>query len=121
VKNEERRDYDKSEAHAVIPFELVAEKENREHREDRKRDDLLNRLKLRGVELVGADAVRGHLKTIFEKAMPQLTMITFQRASFRYFRCPYQAKVMKMLEIKSNTMVLIRFGGSSWIGEQHWH
>jgi hypothetical protein len=25
--------------------------------------------------------------------MPQLTMITFQSASFRYFKCPYQAKV----------------------------
>ena len=49
--------------------------------------------------------------------MPQLARITFQSASFRYFKCPYQAKVMKMLEIVNNTMVRILIGRSSWIGD----
>jgi hypothetical protein len=58
AKNEERRNDDKCEAHSVVPFELFAEIENREHRKDRKRDDFLDGLQLRSVELVGADAVR---------------------------------------------------------------
>src|SRR5579863_6652546 len=37
--------------------------------------------------------------------MPQLARITFQSASLRYFRWPYQAKVMKIFEIVSNRMV----------------
>src|SRR6266850_3014949 len=54
--------------------------------------------------------------------MPQLARITFQSPSFRYLKCPYQAKVMKILEIVSNTIVRIRICRSSWIGElnKHW-
>src|SRR5882672_7636788 len=50
--------------------------------------------------------------------MPQLARITFQSPSFRYFKCPYQAKVMKILEIVSNTIVRIRICRSSWIGAE---
>jgi hypothetical protein len=49
----------------------------------------------------------GTWKQYSKKAMPQLTRITFQRAEVRYFRWPYQAKVMKMLEIVSRIMVLM--------------
>src|SRR5271169_5521335 len=41
--------------------------------------------------------------------MPQLTRITFQSAEVRYFRWPYQAKVMKMFEMVSRTMVRMFF------------
>jgi hypothetical protein len=43
--------------------------------------------------------------------MPQLAMITFHRASLRYFKCPYQAQVMNMLEIVSSRMVCM-FGSA---------
>jgi hypothetical protein len=36
--------------------------------------------------------------------MLQLARTTFQSASLRYLRCPYQAKVMKMLETVSRAM-----------------
>src|SRR5215813_7421332 len=37
--------------------------------------------------------------------MPQLARTTFHSASLRYLRWPYQAKVIKMLETASRTMV----------------
>src|SRR5579864_7741669 len=37
--------------------------------------------------------------------MPQLTRITSASGLLRYFRCPYQAKVMKMLEMVSRMTV----------------
>ena len=40
----------------------------------------------------------GTWKQYSKKAMPQLTRMTFHSASWRNFRWPYQAKVMKMLE-----------------------
>src|SRR5271168_3631306 len=39
--------------------------------------------------------------------MPQLARITFHNASLRYFKWPYQAKVMKIFEIVSSRMVRI--------------
>src|ERR1700730_8923863 len=52
----------------------------------------------------------GTWKQYSKKAIPQLARITFQSASLRYFRWPYHAKVMKMLEIVSNRIVRIRKG-----------
>src|SRR5687767_14335558 len=44
-------------------------------------------------------------------AMPQLiTAATYQAFPFRLLRCPYQAKVMKMLERISRPTVLSRIG-----------
>src|ERR1041385_217259 len=37
--------------------------------------------------------------------MPQLTSVTFHSGTSWYFRWPYHAKVMKMFEISSRTMV----------------
>ena len=88
MKNEERRYYDKSESHAMVPFELVAEIKDRKHREDRKRDDLLNRLQLRGVELVGADAVRRHLKTVFEEGNAPAHQDRFPECFVPVFQVP---------------------------------
>src|SRR6202048_3172957 len=47
----------------------------------------------------------GTWKQYSKKAIPQLTKITFHKASCRYFKCPYQAKVMKILETVSNNIV----------------
>src|ERR1041384_5684997 len=49
----------------------------------------------------------GTWKQYSKNAMPQLARITFQSASLRYLRWPYQAKVMKTLEMVSRTMVRI--------------
>src|SRR5580692_10503189 len=70
MKHEERCDHDECEAHRVIPREFVPQVKHGEHWKDGERDDLLNRLKLRRRELVGADAVRGHLKAVFKKRDP---------------------------------------------------
>src|SRR5438067_12081981 len=40
--------------------------------------------------------------------MPQLTRITPHSGAWRCLRCPYQAKVMKMLEMVSRMMVVMR-------------
>src|ERR1700740_2433374 len=47
----------------------------------------------------------GTWKQYSKKAMPQLAMMTFQRASLRYFRWPYHAKVMKIFEMVRSRMV----------------
>jgi hypothetical protein len=39
--------------------------------------------------------------------MPQLARMTFQSVSLRYFRWPYQAKVMKIFEMVSRRIVRI--------------
>lgn len=39
--------------------------------------------------------------------MSQLMMITFQSAESLYFRWPYHAKVMKILEMVNNITVVI--------------
>jgi hypothetical protein len=43
-----------------------------------------------------------------KNAIPQLTSVTFHSGTFWYFRCPYQAKVMKTLEISSRKIVSMR-------------
>src|ERR1700681_2848895 len=54
----------------------------------------------------------GTWKQYSKKAMPQLARITFHSASLRYFRWPYQAKVMKIFEIVSKRMVRMGFSRS---------
>jgi len=39
--------------------------------------------------------------------MAQLTRITLTNGVCRYFRCPYQANVIKILDMVSNTIVVI--------------
>src|ERR1700730_3044554 len=46
----------------------------------------------------------GTWKQYSKKAIPQLTKITFHKASLRYFKCPYQANVMKILETVSSSI-----------------
>src|SRR5580704_5456953 len=50
----------------------------------------------------------GTWKQYSKKAIPQLTRMTFQSAEVRYFKWPYQAKVMKMFEMVSRTIVRTR-------------
>src|SRR6266436_375157 len=47
----------------------------------------------------------GTWKQYSKKAMPQLARMTFHKASLRYLRWPYQAKVMKMFERVSSRIV----------------
>src|ERR1700704_2192468 len=49
----------------------------------------------------------GTWKQYSKKAMPQLARRTFQIASLRYLRWPYQAKVMKIFEMVSRRIVRI--------------
>src|ERR1700760_41890 len=50
----------------------------------------------------------GTCRQYSNRAIDQLTRITFQRGTSRYFRCPYQANVIKMFDPMSNRMVHIR-------------
>jgi hypothetical protein len=103
----------------VIPAQMLAEVEEGEDGEDHQGDDLLHHLELDGREALGADAVGRHLQQYSKKAMPQLTRITFQSASWRNFRWPYQAKVMKMLEKMSRMMVhIVRLYAAAKAGAQ---
>src|SRR5690606_41147438 len=52
----------------------------------------------------------GTIKQYSKKAIPQLMRITFQRAVSWCFKCPYQAKVIKVFEINSKIMVRIQIG-----------
>src|SRR3954464_8648971 len=49
----------------------------------------------------------GTWKEYSKKAIPQLMSVTFHNGTFWYLRCPYHANVMKMLEIRSRTIVII--------------
>jgi hypothetical protein len=49
----------------------------------------------------------GTWKQYSAKAISQLTIITVNKGALAYLRCPYQAKVMKMLDIRSRTTVFI--------------
>src|ERR1700685_4735790 len=50
----------------------------------------------------------GTWKQYSAKAMTQLIRITLKSGAWRYFKWPYQAKVMKMLEIVRRMMVVMR-------------
>src|ERR1039457_3974018 len=49
----------------------------------------------------------GTWKQYSAKAMSQLMTMTLNRGAWRYFRWPYQAKVMKMLERVRNSIVVM--------------
>jgi hypothetical protein len=68
VKDEKDGQADAGEASGVIPTQFFAEIGEGEDRKDGKSDDLLNRFELSGVEFVRADAVGGHLETVFEES-----------------------------------------------------
>src|ERR1041385_697473 len=50
----------------------------------------------------------GTWKVYSKKAIPQLISVTFHSGTFWYLRWPYQAKVIKMLEIKRKIIVSMR-------------
>src|SRR6267378_6891335 len=54
----------------------------------------------------------GTWKQYSKKAIPQLMTITFHSATLRYFKCPYQANVIKTFEMVSRRIVRMRPGGS---------
>ena len=98
----------------MVPFQLHFEGNHREHGKYGERNHLLDDLELHDIKGTAVVAepqpVGWHLKAIFEKATAQLKAMTPMRGnaanqlnSSRIFRCPYQAKVMKMLE-KTNKM-----------------
>src|SRR5882672_3481189 len=68
MKDEKYRKADASEARGVIPAEFFAEVGNRKDGEDGEGDDFLDGLELGGVEFIGTDAIRRHLKTVFEES-----------------------------------------------------
>src|SRR6478752_7392533 len=66
-EDEEGAERDETETDRLFPVERFAQIEDREDDEDRKRDDLLDRLPLGGIEITIADAVCRDLGAIFEK------------------------------------------------------
>src|SRR6266853_4589953 len=50
----------------------------------------------------------GTWKQYSAKAMSQLMRMTLNSGAWRYFRCPYHAKVMKMLERVRSRIVVMR-------------
>ena len=99
-------------ADAVVPLEFFTEIGDGKDRKDGKGDDFLNGLELSSVEFVRADAVGGDLKAVFKKGDAPAGDDHFPERFAAVFEVPYQAKVMKMLEIVSRTMVRI-FGEGS--------
>jgi hypothetical protein len=49
----------------------------------------------------------GTIKQYSSRAMDQLTTMAIQRGELRYFRWPYQAKVINMFEIVNRAIVLM--------------
>ena len=85
----------------MIPFQRLSEIKRRETREYRQRNYFLHRLQLRRRIDARADVVCRHHKAVFEKAMPQDAGISSQIGALGNLSCPYQAKVMKILEMQS--------------------
>jgi hypothetical protein len=67
VKDEEDSCHDKREASRVVPLELFSEIQNRKDGKNGQRNDFLDGFELRGVEFVGADAIRGDLEAVLEE------------------------------------------------------
>ena len=68
MKDEKYGQADASEACGVIPAKLFTEIGNGKDGKDGERDDFLNGLELGGVEFIRTDAIRRHLKTVFEES-----------------------------------------------------
>ena len=80
------------------------------HREDAEhdqRDHFLCRLELRCRKFIVPDPVGRHLETILDESNPPADEITIHKGESLYLRCPYQAKVMKVLETVSSRIVCI--------------
>ena len=107
MEGEEDRADEEARGDGVVPAHMLAEVEGNEGAEDDERNHFLNDLELHGGEAVCADAIAGTWKQHSNKAMAQLTRMTFQSASWRKRRWPYQAKIIKMLETMSRMTVHI--------------
>src|SRR5260221_11771174 len=77
MKDEKYRKADASEARGVIPAEFFAEVGNRKDGEDGEGEDFLDGLELGGGEFIGTDAIRRHLKTVFEESDAPTSEINF--------------------------------------------
>jgi len=107
LENHKHRGHDQHEPHQVVPLDGSVQVQDRKDREHCQRNHFLNRLQLHGAEFVRPNTIGRDLKAIFKNAMPQLIRMTLKSGACRYFRCPYQAKVMKILEMVSRTIVVI--------------
>ena len=68
MEDEKYREADARETRGVIPAEFLAEVGNGKDGEDGKGDHLLDDLELDGVEFIGTNAIRRHLKAVFEES-----------------------------------------------------
>jgi len=68
MKDEKYRQADACEACGVIPAKFFAEVGNGEDGENGEGNDFLDGLELGGVEFIGTDAIRRHLKAVFEES-----------------------------------------------------
>jgi hypothetical protein len=108
LEDEENRTHHEDKSDQVIPFQVFPQVQDGETAEDDEGDALLNGLQLSRREFITADPAGGNLETILEKAISQLTRTAVHKGESLYFRCPYQAKVMKMFEMSRRPIVLIK-------------
>ena len=103
-KQNRRQDAGKRER--VVPSHRLSQVEVGKGDENGKRDGFLDDLQLIAGKPAVADPIRGNLKAVYSpRAISQLTMMTVPSGAERCFRCPYQANVMKVLEITSRRTV----------------
>src|SRR6185437_8159672 len=90
----------------IAPADRLLQDEHRKDREHAERDDLLDDLELPAAEAVSvAEAVRGDRETIFDQRDSPADEIAAITGICGNFKFPYQAMVMKMLEMMSKAMV----------------
>ena len=92
----------------MIEGQRLLEIEDREAGEDRQRYDLLDGFELAAVYAAEPQRLAGTARQYSKKAMPQLDQNGEEQRRGLVFRCPYQAKVMKMLERVRSTIGAIQ-------------
>jgi hypothetical protein len=97
----------KHKRHDIIPREFFFQKRDSEDQKDNEGHDLLNDLELEARELAIAETICWHREAVLEQRN-RPRRIAFQSGQeWPYFKCPYQAKVMKQFEQISRKMVLM--------------
>jgi hypothetical protein len=105
---EENRSGQTASGPEIIPIETCAHVKDSKWDEDRQRDDFLQNLQLRQVELAIADPVGRHLEQVFKECDPPTDSHGNQpMPGSQVLQMAYQAKVMNTLDMTSKTIVLI--------------
>jgi hypothetical protein len=104
-KHDGRKQTDKRQD--VPPAGSLAQVEIRKHHEDRQGNGFLEDFELIPRKLSVPEPVRRHLKAVLAKRDQPADDIAATSGAVWYFRWPYQAMVMKLLEMSSSITVRI--------------